>query len=101
MCSPTPTPRVQEPIAKIHCAAVCGRVAQQDFTFSNGITLPKGTEVGVPIQSLAMDDKHFASAHEFDGLRFYNENEDIPANRLSSATCDPPMLGWGYGKHVW
>lgn len=88
-------------VAKIYDTATCGRIAQQDFTFSNGVTIPKGTELAVPILALSMDNSYFPSAEEFDGLRFYNEGEIIPAHRLSSSTCNPPLLGFGYGKHVW
>jgi len=83
-----------------HRIVTCSRKAQQDFTFSNGIVVPKGTEVAVPLLSLSMDDNHFASAQEFDGLRFYSPDKNVPANRLSSATASPPLMGFGYGRHV-
>ena len=46
------------------------RKALKDFTFSNGMTVPKGSRVCVPSDAIHNDSEYYPGPHVFNGFRF-------------------------------
>ncbi len=79
------------------------RLAMRPFTFSNGVTVPAGTVVAVPIGAINQDGEMFPNPEEFDGFRFAKLRErDGPAVAKHQA-LSPSIenLNFGYGRHAW
>jgi cytochrome P450 len=81
------------------------RLALRPFTFSNGVTVPAGTLLALPLHSVHTDEKIYPNAHEFDGFRFLRlrekEGDDVLAARHQLVTTSPELLGFGLGRHAW
>jgi len=81
------------------------RLALRPFTFSNGVTIPAGTLLGLPLHSVHTDEDIYSNAHEFDGFRFFKlrekEGDDVLAARHQFVTTSPELLGFGLGRHAW
>jgi cytochrome P450 len=81
------------------------RLALRPFTFSNGVTIPAGTRLGIPIHSVHMDEKLYPNAQEFDGFRFFKlrgkEGDDVLETRHQLVTTSAELLGFGHGRHAW
>ncbi len=77
------------------------RVALCPFTFSNGVTVPAGTLVGVPAAAIHTDEGIYPNPEEFDGFRFVKLRErDGDAGHLATSTSWD-HLDFGYGRHAW
>jgi len=80
------------------------RLALRPFTFSNGVTIPAGTLLGLPLHSVHTDEEIYPNAHEFDGFRFFRlrekEGDDVLAARHQFVTTSPELLGFGLGRHA-
>lgn len=75
------------------------RQALENFTFSDGLEVPKGSWVCVPHRAMMRDEQYFPHAQHFDGYRFLEKNatkEEEEAARLSTRT-DAWMV-WGAGR---
>src|SRR5258708_39402002 len=81
------------------------RLALHPFTFSNGVTIPAGTLLALPVHSVHMDEEIYPKAHEFDGFRFLRlrekEGDEVMAARHPLAAVAPEPLGFGLGRHAW
>ena len=101
-----------------------GRTVLQDFTFSDGTTVPAGSTLYVNSYGLHHDEQLFPSPHTFDGFRFVPrvsigqyESEVVQERRLEQGgepkfkehLEQQPMMAkptvdynpFGYGKHAW
>ena len=78
------------------------RQALEDFSFSDGLRVPKGSWVCVPHRAMMRDEQYFPQAEHFDGRRFlksFASKEEEEAARLSTRT-DSWMV-WGAGRITW
>ena len=78
------------------------RVVLKPFTFSNGVTVSKGTLVGAPVSAIHMDETLYDRPNEFDGLRFFNlrqKHGDLP--QYHCANTNTNCLTFGTGRHAW
>ncbi|KAF8959647.1 cytochrome P450 [Flammula alnicola] len=85
------------PIANI----MMPRVAVNDFTFSDGTTVPRGTTVGIAIQTPHTDEKVYENPMKFDGFRFVKMKERDGAEKkfdMVSTSCE--SLAFGHGRHA-
>ncbi|BCS19902.1 cytochrome P450 [Aspergillus puulaauensis] len=59
---------------RYNCFDVMGapRVVKQNYTFKNGLAIPKGTVLFSPNRAMLFDEKYLANPNEFDGMRFYD-----------------------------
>jgi ent-kaurene oxidase len=83
------------------------RLFKQEYTFSNGLTVPEGTYVCLPIYAIENDPTHTKNPEIFDGLRSYRlrqqgERRMVQENnrhddRLFSS-IEPTALNFGFGK---
>ncbi|KAK9772390.1 putative cytochrome P450 monooxygenase [Seiridium cardinale] len=87
----------------------CSRlVVDKSFTFSDGITLPRGTRVTFPIQAIMNDSQgSLQNATQFDAYRFLHlrdgsSGEDGGGNdyQWSASSISSANLMFGYGKHA-
>jgi cytochrome P450 len=75
------------------------RQALENFTFSDGLKIPKGSWVCVPHRAMMRDEQYFSHAQHFDGYRFLKKNatkEEEEAARLS--TRSDAWMVWGAGR---
>jgi cytochrome P450 len=81
------------------------RLALRPFTFSNGVTIPAGTLIGLPVHSVHTDEEIYPNAQEFDGFRFLKlrekEGDDVLAARHQMATTSVELLSFEYGRNAW
>ena len=80
------------------------RLTLRPFTFSNGVTIPAGTTLGLPVHSIHMDEEIYPNAQEFDGFRFLKlrkKGDDILETRHQLVNATAELLGFGCGRHAW
>jgi cytochrome P450 len=81
------------------------RLALKPFTFSNGVTVPAGTLLGLPVHSVHMDEELYPNAQEFDGFRFLRlrekEGDDVVTTNHQMVTTSAELLSFGLGRHSW
>jgi cytochrome P450 len=81
------------------------RLALRPFTFSNGVTIPAGTLLALPVHSVHMDEELHPNAQEFDGFRFFKlrekERDDVLETRHQLVTASAELLSFGLGRHAW
>ncbi|KAI3390348.1 hypothetical protein diail_10007 [Diaporthe ilicicola] len=77
------------------------RVAR-DLRFEDGITLPAGTYITMPSDSVARDPDIYPDPEHFDGFRFYERRMEggKEANRHQFASTGPESLAFGQGKNA-
>ncbi|CAI6236838.1 unnamed protein product [Periconia digitata] len=75
------------------------RVAEP-IRFTDGATLPIGTYITMPSDSVAHDPDIYENPYQFDGLRFYDKrmSAKTEAYRHQFATTGPESLAFGQGK---
>ena len=84
------------------------RLAQQDFTFSDGTRVPKGTAMSVYISPTHLDETIYEDPSKFDGFRFVKMKERqrqdgsnaSSEKRFDIVTLSVNFLGFGYGRHA-
>ncbi|PVI02660.1 cytochrome P450 [Periconia macrospinosa] len=81
------------------------KVMNQPFTFSDGLTLPKGTVFAFPASSCALDSDLVANPDEFDPYRFVKlSKQDAERgesdNRWAASQAGTTNMAFGYGNHV-
>ena len=72
------------------------------FTFSDGITVPKNSLLGIPVSAIHRDESVYENANEFDGFRFWKlreKNGDQPKYHCVNTNAD--FLTFGLGNHNW
>jgi cytochrome P450 len=75
----------------------------QDFTFSNGITIPKGNTIQAIGNPLHQDPEFYPDPLEFKPFRFYDlmKKEEKGSKKFELVTPSEEYLAWGRGKHAW
>ena len=82
------------------------RLALQDFTFSDGVRIPEGTFIGLPMHAMHHDERKYVDPFKFDPNRFVPSPEYAAAaekngHRQQLAMTGADYLTWGLGKHAW
>ena len=80
------------------------RLALHPFTFSNGLTIPAGTLVALPVDAIHTDGEIYPKPEEFDGFRFSKVREkegDAMLTRHQAVSTSPEQLAFGLGRHAW
>lgn len=80
------------------------RLFKQNHTFQNGLHVPKGTYVCMPIYAIENDREHTPNPEAFDGLRSYRQfmeqaatgKKHVTGYKFSDPT--PTVLSFGYGR---
>jgi cytochrome P450 len=89
----------------VACKVGINRLVLSPFTFSNGVTIPAGTLLGLPVHSIHTDEEFYPNAQEFDGFRFLKlrekEGGDSVATNHQMVTTSAELLGFGLGRHAW
>jgi cytochrome P450 len=81
--------------------AVMNRKVMKDFTFSNGITLPAGTELAIASYSTHMDEQNYDDPSKFQGFRFAEmRDEDGEGIKHQVVSLTPDFLTFGAGRHA-
>ncbi|CAK5284541.1 unnamed protein product [Mycena citricolor] len=76
-------------------------VAKDGFTFSDGITIPYGSFLGVPASSVQLDPEFYENPDTFDAFRFSRLRETSGTfNRLMVTTNARDHLVFGHGRHA-
>ena len=87
------------------CLVGLNRLTLRPFTFSNGMTIPAGTTLALPVHSIHMDEEIYPNAQEFDGFRFLKlrekKGDDVLETRHQLVNATAELLGFGCGRHAW
>jgi cytochrome P450 len=74
----------------------------KDFTFSDGLTIPKGSYVSVASSAMHYDEDNYPDASHFDGSRFVKMAEkDDEFNKHSMVTLGTDYIIFGHGRNAW
>ncbi|KAI5925013.1 cytochrome P450 [Camillea tinctor] len=74
-----------------------GRVMDNDYTLSNGLTLHKNQVIAIVSHIRSMDPDRFKDPQTFKGLRFYEE--DLQHHRAQPfRSLDSEIMTWGSGR---
>ncbi len=77
-------------------------VDNKPFTFSNGVTLPVGAAVSLPILPVHQDESVYKNGSEFDGFRFYRmREEEGDSAKTYCVNTNLNFLTFGHGTHAW
>ena len=76
------------------------RVAVNDFIFSDGTTIPRGTSVAVSAHTAHFNDKVYEDPLKFDGFRFSKLRESSSKKALGMVSSSQDHLSFGHGRHV-
>ncbi|KAK7457145.1 hypothetical protein VKT23_010445 [Stygiomarasmius scandens] len=77
------------------------RVLLQDFTFSNGTTVPAKTLISASTWALQRDDAIYPSANEFNPFRFYDmRSQDGEGLKHQLVTPTSEWVLFGQGRHA-
>jgi cytochrome P450 len=77
------------------------RVAVTDHTFSDGTTVPRGTTVGIALDSVHLNENIYPDALKFDPFRFVKlKEQDDTGRRFDLVTTGVDSLGFGHGRHA-
>jgi len=74
------------------------------FTFSNGVTIPAGTLVSLPLRAVHRDGETYPNPEEFDGFRFSKLREqesDATVAKHQTISTSLEYLAFGLGRHQW
>ena len=78
------------------------RVALKDFTFSNGVVIPAGTTVAIPMYAVHHDESIWPDPFKFDPYRSSRMRQhDVDDVKQQMVTPTTEFLPWGYGRHAW
>ncbi|KAH8773841.1 cytochrome P450 [Diaporthe sp. PMI_573] len=84
----------------------CSRlVIDEKFTFSDGLTVPRGTRLTFPIMAIMKENDRLEKPAEFDAYRFLHLRDSSSDNEAveyqwAASTSSPENLMFGYGKHA-
>jgi cytochrome P450 len=77
------------------------RIARQDYTFSDGTVVPRGTLLGVAALPIHLNEKIYPDALDFDPLRFVKlQEQETGKRRFDMVTTSVDSLAFGYGNHA-
>ena len=92
----TQNPDTEKQLGALH------RVATQDYTFQNGLAIPRGTVVLTPNTPILRDERYYARPQEFDGLRFHRLGQATGQPDTYKITgLSPKSRQFGDGRHTW
>lgn len=81
------------------------RLFHADYTFQNGLHIPKGAYVCMPIYAIENDPEYITDPEVFDGLRQYNlskkqqnTEQDGKRKTVPFTSPSPTVLNFGYGR---
>jgi len=75
------------------------RLAVKDFTFSNGVRIPKGTIIQGVATPIHMDPSIYSDPNNFNPFRFFSDDPDVPKKDM--ATISLEYLPFSYGRNAW
>jgi cytochrome P450 len=74
----------------------------KDYTFANGMTIPRGTTIATPAYPIQHDPEIYPNPHEFDPFRFARLREEIGAEaKYHAGNTSTEFLHFGHGQHAW
>ncbi|KAF5310138.1 hypothetical protein D9619_010576 [Psilocybe cf. subviscida] len=77
------------------------RKIMKEFTFSNGVTLPAGTNVVAAAETVHFDEANYTNPEVFDGFRFSNIREHNGEGiKHQAVSLSPSFIVFGTGRHA-
>ncbi|RLL97453.1 hypothetical protein CFD26_102009 [Aspergillus turcosus] len=77
------------------------RLTKKDYTFNNGVRVPKGTIILAPNSPILLDDTFYARPREFDGFRFHRLGQETnKPDNYKITGLDPKSHQFGGGRHM-
>ena len=79
------------------------RYVKKNVTFSNGITVPKGSVVTASAFSAHMEEGSYHDPYVFKPFRFSDVRDDVEgeSTKHQMVATSPDYLAFGLGKHAW
>lgn len=100
--SPRLPPCTHETLTRGFFAESLRRTAMQDYTFSDGTFIPKGTKVAIPMHAIHHDEEIYPHADVFDPWRWSDvRQDDTEATKYQMVSTGPEHVAFGHGRHGW
>ncbi|KAF9445324.1 cytochrome P450 [Macrolepiota fuliginosa MF-IS2] len=77
-------------------AVVLSRLTVNDFTFSDGTFIPKGTHLVANSRAISHDENYYTDPQEFQGFRF----ADMNPLKWQMTALNPEYMLFGLGRHA-
>jgi cytochrome P450 len=71
-----------------------------DFTFSDGTTIPRGALVSVSAHNAHFNDKVYEDPLKFDGFRFSKMRLESPKKKVGMVSSTQDHVSFGLGRHI-
>ncbi|KAH8897621.1 P450 monooxygenase [Thozetella sp. PMI_491] len=82
-------------------ASALARMALKEYTFSNGLQIPKGSVIFTPNSPLFADERFYPNPEKFDGFRFEKMRNDPELKSSCDLTStDQYSMHFGIGRHA-
>nr|AGN73059.1 P450 monooxygenase [Epichloe funkii] len=82
-------------------ASALARLALKDFTFSNGLNIPKGSVIFTPNSPIFEDERYYKDPKVFDGFRFARMRNDPKLGLFCDLTAtNEQSMHFGTGRHA-
>ncbi|KAI1121484.1 P450 monooxygenase [Nemania abortiva] len=82
-------------------ASALARMALKEYTFSNGLRIPKGSVIFTPNSPLFADEKFYPNPENFDGFRFEKMRNDPELGSSCDLTSTSEhSMHFGIGRHA-
>ncbi|EXU98876.1 cytochrome P450 [Metarhizium robertsii] len=82
-------------------ASALARLALRDYTFSNGLHIPKGSAIFTPNAPLFQDERFYPDPQRFDGFRFSKmRNDPKLVSSCDLTSTNERSMHFGIGRHA-
>ncbi|KAH0592036.1 hypothetical protein MHUMG1_10247 [Metarhizium humberi] len=82
-------------------ASALARLALRDYTFSNGLHIPKGSAIFTPNAPLFQDERFYPDPQRFDGFRFSKMRHDPKlVSSCDLTSTNERSMHFGIGRHA-
>ena len=76
------------------------RIAVKDYTFKDGLHIPRGTQVSFASRQHSRDSDIYPDPEVYDPKRWLRKRQDIDWNRFHFPDTSDDWINWGSGSHV-
>jgi hypothetical protein len=75
---------------------------EDGVTLPDGVHVPKGTWLGIPVEAIHRDETIYPDARSFDALRFARMSVEGESNKsLDAAETSDTYMFFSYGRSAW
>ncbi len=74
---------------------------RQPYTFENGLTVEKGSYIGIPTGAVQVDGNYYEDPQTFNPYRFYSAHDVFEPVKHGFVSISDTYFPFGHGHHIW